>query len=166
MAAWHRLGLPTTAPPDGPDLVVGQPFRVFVVEAGEQPSGVRLVLLREVTHERQAPQAKDELLAILGHVLRICCRRSGLRPAHRSPVGHRARTRLTLRREPLAVDDLEDRELGATVLHARCSARLLSRCTYDHHALLSRDRRNLNRPEQLCLTQRVPNITRVELVER
>jgi len=69
-AAWQSLGLATDAPPNQPELSVGQPARLFVVEFGEQASGTRIVLLREVTRERQALQAKDELLAIVGHELR------------------------------------------------------------------------------------------------
>jgi signal transduction histidine kinase len=68
---WRSLGVPTDAPPDRPELSVGDPPRVFVVETSEpSPGGVRSVLLREVTRERQALQAKDELLAIVGHELR------------------------------------------------------------------------------------------------
>jgi signal transduction histidine kinase len=69
-AAWQSLGLPVDAPPDQPELSVGEPPRLFVVEISEQPSGTRLVVLREVTRERQALQAKDELLAVVGHELR------------------------------------------------------------------------------------------------
>jgi signal transduction histidine kinase len=69
-AAWQSLGLRSDAPPDQPELSVGDPPRLFVVEASEQPSGARLVVLREVTRERQALLAKDELLAIVGHELR------------------------------------------------------------------------------------------------
>ena len=69
-AAWQRLGVPTSGAPDQPELSIGEPARVFVIERAEQPSGVRLVLLREVTRERQALQAKDELLATVGHELR------------------------------------------------------------------------------------------------
>jgi signal transduction histidine kinase len=69
-AAWHSLGLSTDAAPDQSELSVGDPPRVFVVEDSVQPSGTRLVLLREVTRERQALQAKDELLAVVGHELR------------------------------------------------------------------------------------------------
>jgi signal transduction histidine kinase len=68
--AWHRLGLPTDSPPNELELSVSDPPRVFVVEHGKQASGIRLVLLREVTRERQALQAKDELLAVVGHELR------------------------------------------------------------------------------------------------
>jgi signal transduction histidine kinase len=68
--AWQRLGLPSAAPPTAPEVTLGDPPRVFVVEAVEQPTGARLVVLREVTRERLALQAKDELLAILGHELR------------------------------------------------------------------------------------------------
>jgi signal transduction histidine kinase len=69
-ATWQRLGLPTDAVPKELELTLGDPPRVFVVEHSRQPSGVRLVLLREVTRERQALQAKDELLAVVGHELR------------------------------------------------------------------------------------------------
>jgi signal transduction histidine kinase len=69
-AAWHALGLSTDVPPTEPELVVGSAPRVFVVETARTTDGVQLVLLREVTRERQALNAKDELLAILGHELR------------------------------------------------------------------------------------------------
>ncbi|HEX8967981.1 MAG TPA: HAMP domain-containing sensor histidine kinase [Chloroflexota bacterium] len=69
-AAWRDLGLRTDRAPDQAELSVGEPPRVFTVERAEQPSGTRLVLLREVTREREALQAKDELLAIVGHELR------------------------------------------------------------------------------------------------
>jgi signal transduction histidine kinase len=69
-AAWRSLGLPTDVPPNQPEVLVGDMPRVFVVEASEEPSGMHLVLLREVTRERQALRAKDELLAIVGHELR------------------------------------------------------------------------------------------------
>ena len=69
-AAWQSLGLPTDAPPSELELSVGDPPRVFVVERNQQASGIRLVLLREVTRERLALQAKDELLAVVGHELR------------------------------------------------------------------------------------------------
>jgi signal transduction histidine kinase len=68
--AWRQLGLPTDAIPDQAELSIGDPPRVFVVERAELVSGARVVLLREVTRERQALQAKDELLAIVGHELR------------------------------------------------------------------------------------------------
>ena len=69
-AAWRSLGLPTDVPPNQLEVSVGDLPRVFVVEASREPSGLRLVLLREVTRERQALRAKDELLAIVGHELR------------------------------------------------------------------------------------------------
>jgi signal transduction histidine kinase len=68
--AWQQLALAIDAPPNEPELVVGDPPRLFVVEASAQPDGGRIVLLREVTRERQALRAKDELLAIVGHELR------------------------------------------------------------------------------------------------
>ncbi len=68
-AAWRRLGASVETPPTQPELSIGSPQRLFVVEAEEQ-SGTRVVFLREVTRERQALQAKDELLALLGHELR------------------------------------------------------------------------------------------------
>jgi signal transduction histidine kinase len=68
--AWQRLGLSTDAAPSELELTFDDPPRVFVVERSEQPSGNQLVLLREVSRERQALQAKDELLAVVGHELR------------------------------------------------------------------------------------------------
>jgi len=68
--AWRSLGLSADTPPTQPELVLGSPPRLFVVEAAQQPSGARVVFLREVTRERQALQAKDELLALLGHEMR------------------------------------------------------------------------------------------------
>src|SRR6266567_1492598 len=69
-AAWQQLALAIDAPPTEPELVVSDPPRFFVVESSYQADATRVVLLREVTRERQALQAKDELLAILGHELR------------------------------------------------------------------------------------------------
>jgi signal transduction histidine kinase len=69
-AAWEQLDLVMHAPPGESELVLGDAPRVFVVENKTKPDGTRIVLLREVTRERQALQAKDELLAIVGHELR------------------------------------------------------------------------------------------------
>lgn len=68
--AWLQLGVPVVGPPDQAEVLVGDPPRVFVVDSAVQADGNRLVLLREVTRERQALQAKDELLALVGHELR------------------------------------------------------------------------------------------------
>jgi signal transduction histidine kinase len=67
--SWRSLAVGTDAPPAQPELAIGHPPRHFVVES-EQHSGTHVVFLREVTRERQALQAKDELLALLGHELR------------------------------------------------------------------------------------------------
>jgi signal transduction histidine kinase len=69
-ALWRQLGLSAEQPPDAPEITAGEPPRVFVVEQTATPDHARVVLLREVTRERQALQAKDELLAIVGHELR------------------------------------------------------------------------------------------------
>jgi signal transduction histidine kinase len=69
-AAWRSLGLSIDAAPNELELTFDDPPRIFVVEHTTQPSGLRIVLLREVTRERQALQAKDELLAVVGHELR------------------------------------------------------------------------------------------------
>jgi signal transduction histidine kinase len=69
-ASWHSLGLSTRAPPSERELAIGEPARVFVVESCRRSSGARLTVLREVTREREALQAKDELLAIVGHEMR------------------------------------------------------------------------------------------------
>ena len=67
---WRALNLSLERAPDAPELVVGEPARVFVVEPTPLPDGTRFVFLREVTRERNALQAKDELLAVLGHEMR------------------------------------------------------------------------------------------------
>ncbi len=69
-SAWYELGLRADAPPDTPEVIVGDRSRVFVVEASIAADGARRVFLREVSRERQALQAKDELLAIVGHEMR------------------------------------------------------------------------------------------------
>jgi signal transduction histidine kinase len=69
-AEWQAVGLPTETPPDHAEVSIGDPPRAFVVETRQHDSGERLVVLREVTREREALQAKDELLAIVGHELR------------------------------------------------------------------------------------------------
>jgi signal transduction histidine kinase len=43
---------------------------VFVVEASQRADAARLVLAAKSHGERQALQAKDELLAIVGHEMR------------------------------------------------------------------------------------------------
>jgi signal transduction histidine kinase len=127
--AWQRLGLRTDAPPNELELSFDNPPRVFVVEQSSQPSGIRLVLLREVTRERQALQAKDELLAVVGHELRTpltAIKGYGQLMARQlatvqeqvqrldgliGDVLDTARAeggRLALRREPLSLSDLVD----------------------------------------------------------
>jgi signal transduction histidine kinase len=69
-AAWRALGLTADTPPTQPEVLVGNPARTFVAEASTLSDGARLVLLREVTVEREALRAKDELLAVVGHELR------------------------------------------------------------------------------------------------
>jgi len=68
--AWQRLGLPSEAPPTQAEVSVGEPPRQFVVETAVTAGRSRIVVLREVTRERLALQAKDELLATVGHELR------------------------------------------------------------------------------------------------
>jgi signal transduction histidine kinase len=68
--AWKALGLAADTPPNDHEVSVGDPPRTFVAEACALPDGGRLFLLREVTREREALRAKDELLAIIGHELR------------------------------------------------------------------------------------------------
>ncbi len=73
--AAHRALLPEggSCPPGGQggELVVGEPQRVFVVEAAPLAGGRYLLsLYREVTQEREALRAKDELIALVGHELR------------------------------------------------------------------------------------------------
>jgi signal transduction histidine kinase len=68
--AWRALGLAADTPPAEPEVLVGNPARTFVAEASTLDDGARLVLLREVTSEREALRAKDELLAVVGHELR------------------------------------------------------------------------------------------------
>lgn len=126
-AGWHSLGLATDAPPTQAELAIGDPPRVFVVEANKSSSGARLILLREVTRERMALQAKDELLAIIGHELRTplsAIKGYGQLMARQLATVqeqvHRLDTliddmldtaraeagRLNLRREPLAIGDV------------------------------------------------------------
>ena len=126
-AGWDSLGLRTDAPPAGSELALGDPPRVFVVESNRSPSGATVVLLREVTRERTALQAKDELLAIIGHELRtplssikgygqLMARQLATvqEQVHRldtliDDVLDTARAdagRLNLRREPLAIGDV------------------------------------------------------------
>ena len=126
-AEWQALGLATDAPPDHAEVSTGDPPRVFVVETRQQDSGERLVVLREVTREREALQAKDELLAIVGHELRTplsSIKGYGQLMARQlatvqdqvqrldqliQDVLDTARVeggRLNLRREPLSVDEL------------------------------------------------------------
>jgi signal transduction histidine kinase len=69
-AAWQALGLPAETPPTEHEVSIGDPERTFVAEASTLADGARLVLLREVTSEREALRAKDELLAVVGHELR------------------------------------------------------------------------------------------------
>jgi signal transduction histidine kinase len=69
-AAWRALGLSSETPPTETEVAVGDPARTFVAEAGTLASGSRLVLLREITTEREALRTKDELLAVVGHELR------------------------------------------------------------------------------------------------
>lgn len=69
-AAWQALGLPAEAPPTEREVSIGDPRRTFVADASTLADGARLVLLREVTSERDALRAKDELLAVVGHELR------------------------------------------------------------------------------------------------
>lgn len=69
-AAWQALGLSAETPPTENEVSIGDPARIFVAEASALANGGRLVLLREVTSEREALRAKDELLAVVGHELR------------------------------------------------------------------------------------------------
>jgi signal transduction histidine kinase len=69
-AAWVELGVSTARAPGESELTIGEPARVFVVETSRSGGDGHLVVLREVTRERQALQAKDELLAIVSHELR------------------------------------------------------------------------------------------------
>ena len=128
-AGWRSLGLSTDAVPKEIELTFDDPPRIFVVEQSKQPSGLRVVLLREVTRERQALQAKDELLAVVGHELRTpltAIKGYGQLMARQlatvqeqvqrldgliGDVLDTARAeggRLALRREPLALSDLVD----------------------------------------------------------
>lgn len=68
--AWTELGVHTDQPPSDAELVIGPLPRVFVVDASTAQNGNHVAVLREVTRERQALTAKDELLAIVGHELR------------------------------------------------------------------------------------------------
>lgn len=68
--AWTELGIRTDQPPSNPEVSLGPLPRVFVVDSRTAKGGAVVVVLREVTRERQALNAKDELLAILGHELR------------------------------------------------------------------------------------------------
>jgi signal transduction histidine kinase len=126
-AAWHALGLPVEPVLDKPEVQVGDPPRTFVAETNTLEDGSRLVLLREVSREREALHAKDELLSIVGHELRtplttikgygqLMSRQlqSVQEQVQRLDqlVGDVLDTsrveggRLTLRREPLAIADL------------------------------------------------------------
>jgi signal transduction histidine kinase len=75
-AAYRRLDLPGGAP-SGPldgretEIAVGEPPRTFVVTARALAEG-RYVLAhyREITRERDALRAKDELISVVGHELR------------------------------------------------------------------------------------------------
>jgi signal transduction histidine kinase len=161
-AAWQSLGLATEVPPHQAELSVGDPPRVFVVEATEQPGGTRVVLLREVTRERLALQAKDELLAIVGHELRTplsSIKGYGQLMARQLATvqeqvqrldgligdildtAHAEGGRLTLRREPLSLSDL----VGSACERfcaAHPSRKLDKRL--DAHALIEADPGRLN----------------------
>ncbi|MHB1416996.1 MAG: sensor histidine kinase, partial [Chloroflexota bacterium] len=77
--AYRALNLPASTPSAGllgetheVEVVVGEPPRTFVaqtVPVGE--AGNALSLFREVTREREALRAKDELIAVVGHELRL-----------------------------------------------------------------------------------------------
>jgi signal transduction histidine kinase len=69
-AAWRALGLPAETALTQSEVEVGDPPRTFVSETGSLADGSRLILLREVSREREALRAKDELLSIVGHELR------------------------------------------------------------------------------------------------
>jgi signal transduction histidine kinase len=161
-AAWQSLALSSNAPPNQAELAAADPPRVFVVEATDQPSGARLVLLREVTRERQALQAKDELLAIVGHELRTplsSIKGYGQLMARQlatvqeqvqrldgliTDVMDTARAeggRLALRREPLLVSDLV-RAACERFRAAHPSRSLESR--FDAHSLIEGDAGRLN----------------------
>jgi signal transduction histidine kinase len=126
-AAWQSTGLPTETPPNQQELSIGDPPRLFVVDSMDADSGARLVVLREVTRERLALQAKDELLAIVGHELRTPLSSikgyGQLMARQLATVQDQVQRldqliqdvldtaqveggRLSLRREPLSVDDL------------------------------------------------------------
>jgi signal transduction histidine kinase len=75
-AAYRRLDLPGVTPGgtlDGreSEIAVGEPTRTFVVTARGLAEG-RYVLAyyREITRERDALRAKDELISVVGHELR------------------------------------------------------------------------------------------------
>jgi signal transduction histidine kinase len=68
--AWRALRLDGARPPDTAELVVGDPPRALVVDTNVRSDGTRLIVLRDVTREREAIQAKDELLAVVGHEMR------------------------------------------------------------------------------------------------
>ena len=68
--AWRELRSNIVGPPDTAEVVVGDPPRAFVVDTYARANGVKLIALRDVTREREALQAKDELLAVVGHEMR------------------------------------------------------------------------------------------------
>ena len=154
---WHSLGLATELAPTQAELAIGEPPRVFVVEANTASSGARLVLLREVTRERIALQAKDELLAIIGHELRtplssikgygqLMARQLATlqEQVHRldtliDDVQDTARAetgRLNVKREPLAIDDVV--KAACDRFSAANPSRVLDR-QLDGHALIEGD---------------------------
>jgi signal transduction histidine kinase len=75
-AAYRALGLDAAASPAAggaseEELSVGEPARTFVATTVPvADAGGTLTCLREVTRERQALRAKDELIATMGHELR------------------------------------------------------------------------------------------------
>jgi signal transduction histidine kinase len=78
-ASFRQLSLMVTAPPPGlppgelheQEMVVGDPPRTFVAISTRTGEGEHVVTVyREITREREALRAKDDLIAMAGHELR------------------------------------------------------------------------------------------------